>query len=81
MSNIITVHGELGGSVIVRGATDVSARILRGAFVDDQRTLSARGMDANILTRFQFHVILKMNHFSKLLYSSKKMVFHTADSD
>lgn len=44
---IITMNCELGGGVIINSATDVSACIFRGAFVDDQRALSAQGVDAN----------------------------------
>lgn len=62
------MDSELGGGVIISSATYVSACIFRGAFVDDQRALSAQGMDAKVLPWFQFHVILQINIFFKILH-------------
>ncbi len=61
------MNSELGGGVIISSATDVSASIFRGAFVDDQRALSAQRMDAKVLSWFQFHIILQINQFFKML--------------
>lgn len=60
---IITMNSEFGRGVIISGAADVNACICRGAFVEDQSTLSAQGMDAKVLPWFQFHIILQIYSF------------------
>lgn len=72
---IITMNCELGSSVIINSATDVSACIFRGAFVDDQSALSAEGVGANHLSWFQFHIILQMKNVSHVLYTFKILSF------
>lgn len=62
-NTVITMNSELSGGVVISSATDVSASIFRGAFVDDQRALSPQRMDAKVLPWFQFHIILQINHF------------------